>query len=157
MHVCNFLYYTAVIARLQLIFIFILVLIANVQIFIYTKVIELEVIYMSTFPQRLRKLLDEREMTAADLSHLTGISKSTISRYLSGKIIAKQINLFKISQALHVDPGALFPDFDKSVDSTSMPFSPAELSLIKKYRRLDDVGKATVNAVIDVQLQRLHE
>ena len=44
------------------------------------------------------------------------------------------------------------PTLDAAVDA-----SEKELSLLKKYRRLDDVGKATVDAVIDVQLKRLHE
>ena len=48
---------------------------------------------------------------------------------------------------------------DDSVVSlvTRVDVSEKELSLLKKYRRLDDVGKATVDAVIDVQLKRLHE
>lgn len=112
---------------------------------------------MITFPQKLQKLLDDREMTAADLSHLTGISKSTISRYLSGKIMAKQINLFKISQALQIDPGELFPAFNSSTNSKSISYSLDEQNLVNKYRRLDDVGKATVDAVIDVQLKRIHD
>lgn len=36
-------------------------------------------------------------------------------------------------------------------------FNEKEKSLIKKYRRLDVVGKATVDAVVDVQIKRIHE
>mgnify|MGYP003059733624 CR=1 FL=1 len=48
---------------------------------------------------------------------------------------------------------------DDSVVSlvTRVDVNEKELSLLKKYRRLDDVGTATVDAVIDVQLKRLHE
>lgn len=48
---------------------------------------------------------------------------------------------------------------DDSVVSlvTRVDVNEKELSLLKKYRQLDDVGKATVNAVIDVQLKRIHE
>ena len=48
---------------------------------------------------------------------------------------------------------------DDSVVSlvTRVDVSEKELSLLEKYRRLDNVGKATVDAVIDVQLKRLHE
>ena len=108
---------------------------------------------MKTFPQKLKKLLDNNNMTAADLAHLTGISKSTISRYLSGKIMAKQINLLKISQALHINPGELFPTINNDCNSKSLSYSKDEQDLISKYRSLDDVGKATVNAVIEIHLK----
>lgn len=60
-----------------------------------------------TFSQRLRKALDIKGMSQADLVKITGIGKSTISQYLSGLYVAKQENVNKISLALNVSPSWL--------------------------------------------------
>lgn len=62
---------------------------------------------MTEFAIRLRKLLDTKKVSAAELSRKTGISEATLSRYLSGKYEAKQKSIFKISQALAVSPDFL--------------------------------------------------
>ena len=51
---------------------------------------------MNTFGDNLRKAMEKAEINATELSEKTGISKSTISRYLSGGYIAKQKNLLKL-------------------------------------------------------------
>lgn len=53
-----------------------------------------------SFEKNLKKAMDERKMTQAELSDLTGIGKSSISQYLSGKNEPNQKRIEKISEAL---------------------------------------------------------
>lgn len=92
---------------------------------------------MDTFGDRLRQAMGKAEMNATELSEKTGISKSTISRYLSGGYIAKQRNLLKLSLALHVEPKFLFPDAAQELDEN-----------LKVYR-IPIVGKVVAGTPID--------
>ena len=56
------------------------------------------------FSQRLRQALDERNISASQLSIECGISKSTMSQYLSGQYAAKNERLERLAQALGCDP-----------------------------------------------------
>lgn len=92
---------------------------------------------MNTFGDNLRKAMEKAEINATELSEKTGISKSTISRYLSGGYIAKQRNLLKLSLALHVEPKFLFPDAAQELDAN-----------LKVYR-IPIVGKVVAGTPID--------
>lgn len=92
---------------------------------------------MDTFGDKLRQAMEKAEMNATELSEKTGISKSTISRYLSGGYIAKQRNLLKLSLALHVEPKFLFPDAAQELDEN-----------LKVYR-IPVVGKVVAGTPID--------
>lgn len=92
---------------------------------------------MDTFGVKLRQAMEKAEMNATELSEKTGISKSTISRYLSGGYIAKQRNLLKLSLALHVEPKFLFPDAAQELDDN-----------LKVYR-IPVVGKVVAGTPID--------
>lgn len=81
--------------------------------------------------------MEKAEMNATELSEKTGISKSAISRYLSGGYIAKQRNLLKLSRALHVDPKFLFSDAVEELDAN-----------LKVYR-IPIVGKVVAGTPID--------
>ena len=52
--------------------------------------------------KRLREAMYKAEKTQADLSRETGISKATLSRYLSGQFEPKQIAVNKMAVALNV-------------------------------------------------------
>lgn len=92
---------------------------------------------MDTFGDKLRQAMEKEEMNATELSEKTGISKSAISRYLSGGYIAKQRNLLKLSRALHVDPKFLFSDAVEELDAN-----------LKVYR-IPIVGKVVAGTPID--------
>lgn len=53
---------------------------------------------------RLNEALKLRKMTAAELAKLTGLNKSSVSRYLSGSSIPRSLAIGKMAQALHVSP-----------------------------------------------------
>ena len=62
---------------------------------------------MSTFAENLRKAMTDKEMTQAELSKRTGISKSFISQYLSGKFRPRDDKLTLLAQALGTTKGTL--------------------------------------------------
>lgn len=58
---------------------------------------------MNNFSTRLKQGLEARNMKATDLSKLTGIGKSSISDWLSGRYEAKQDKVYIIAKVLNVD------------------------------------------------------
>ena len=80
---------------------------------------------MGIVADRLREAMDIRQIKQVDLSRITGIGKSSISTYLSGEYEPKQINTYKLAQALNVNPSWLLgndiPMDLPSAESTSLP------------------------------------
>lgn len=70
---------------------------------------------IDTFANRLSKALLIRNIKPVDLAEKTGISKSKISSYMSGRYKAKQDGIYLLSKALDVDPGWLM-GYDVSMD-----------------------------------------
>lgn len=62
---------------------------------------------MSNTANRLKEAMTIRGLRQADLSEKTGIVKSAISQYLSGKVTPKQDKIFLLSEALSVSPAWL--------------------------------------------------
>lgn len=60
-----------------------------------------------SFANRLKHAMDEKNMTQAELSALSGIGKPSISQYLSGKNEPKQHNIKKLAEALQVSESFL--------------------------------------------------
>lgn len=60
-----------------------------------------------TFGSRLRYAMEEKGITASQLSRLSGVDKSAISNYLNGKYLAKQDKVYLLATALGVNPGWL--------------------------------------------------
>ena len=54
------------------------------------------------FSQRLRQIMEELSLSQADLSKMTGIGKSSISQYISGKNEPSKKRQKEIAQALGV-------------------------------------------------------
>ncbi len=57
---------------------------------------------MKKFAERFTKALDERNMTAAELSRRLGVNEGTISNYKKGTYEPKQRRLEAIADILHV-------------------------------------------------------
>ncbi len=57
--------------------------------------------------KRLSKLMERRDITAAELSRRSGIRASSISDYLNGKYEPKQDKIDKLARALNVTPAWL--------------------------------------------------
>ena len=59
------------------------------------------------FPKRLQYAMDLNNIKAIELSEKTGITKSKISSYLSGRFRAKQDGVYILAKTLNVDPAWL--------------------------------------------------
>lgn len=53
---------------------------------------------------RLNEAMQKRGINATELSKLTGLNKSSVSRYLSGENIPRSLAIGKMAQALKVNP-----------------------------------------------------
>lgn len=109
--------------------------------------------------KRLKMLMAEREITAAELSRRSGIRASSISDYLKEKYEPKQDKIDLIAEALSVSPAWLMGYETKSdyhVDSQDkalmIQVTPAEQQHIKKYRKLSSAGKKEVDHYLDFRL-----
>ena len=85
---------------------------------------------ISTFAQRLRAGLDARQMTQAELSSRSKISKSSISHYLKGDWEGKQDAVYSIAQVLNVSEAWLM-GYDVPMDAEhATPSQPAQNATI---------------------------
>lgn len=78
--------------------------------------------YSKLFSQRLNYILKTKNMKQVDLVEKTGINKSKISSYLSGRYMPKQDGIYKIAKALNVSEAWLMGldvpmerNFDKNI------------------------------------------
>jgi SOS-response transcriptional repressor LexA len=62
---------------------------------------------MGNFASRLKNAMESAGMKPTDLHEKTGISKSSISEYLSGRYVPKQHNIYKMAVALRIAPSML--------------------------------------------------
>ena len=62
---------------------------------------------MDKISKRLNDILYRRNMKPSELSEKTGISKASLSQYLSGKVEPKQDRIYIIAKALNVNPAWL--------------------------------------------------
>ncbi|MDO4594457.1 MAG: XRE family transcriptional regulator [Tissierellia bacterium] len=60
-----------------------------------------------TFINKLKMLMEEKNMSQTDLSNRTGIRQSSISDWLNGRYAPKQDKILLLSEALGVSPGYL--------------------------------------------------
>lgn len=80
---------------------------------------------MSVVANRMREAMYERSMNQSDIVRLTGISKSSISTYLSGDYEPKQRNLHKIAGALGVSEAWLMGN-EEVMDGYYSPPAPGK-------------------------------
>ena len=77
---------------------------------------------MDTIAHRLQIALDLRGMKQSELVEITGIGKSSISTYLSGRYEPKQRNIYKMAKALNVNEAWLMgEDVPMERDKKSNP------------------------------------
>lgn len=97
---------------------------------------------MTKFSERLKTALSMRNMKQAELAQKTGISKSLISYYVSGRAEPKSSYLYHIAKALDVSEAWLIgfdvsPDRQKDVafsGGESFELTDKEKRLIEAYR-----------------------
>lgn len=62
-----------------------------------------QISYSTIISSRLKKALEIKNLKQADLVNLTGLGKSAISQYISGKVTPKQDKISIIARALNIN------------------------------------------------------
>ena len=105
------------------------------------------------FAKRMREAMEEKDLTSADLCRITGIGKSAISAYRSGKYLPKQNNTYFIAKALGVSPAWLMGGNTKYIENTAteqhdIPVTPEEETILADFRKLNAAGRAIAAATV---------
>lgn len=80
--------------------------------------------------ERLKALMEKREISQAELCRRSGINKATLSNFLSGRYGLRQTSLYNISKCLDVPISWLL--FGDEFDTQDL--NNSELDLLKYYR-----------------------
>lgn len=94
---------------------------------------------VATFARRLREGLDVRGMTQAELAKRSGISKSSISRYIKGDWEGKQSAVYELAKALGVMEAWLM-GYDVPMESDTSPAVPPGFEPLPKMVKRPLVG-----------------
>ena len=106
----------------------------------------------STFSERLKQGMNEKEIKQRDLARMTGISEGTISNYRSGRFKAAQVNLQKLAQALNVSIPWLM-GYDVPIGTYDAPQPIGRLdTLTDKLSLLTDTQLEVVEKLVDTFL-----
>ena len=89
-------------------------------------------------------------MRAVDLANKTGWTKSTISQYLSGRIIPRNDRILVLSEILHVSPGYLM-GYDIQIGNDELMNIYNKLSLTGKNEVLKYAEYIYSQEIKDVQ------
>lgn len=112
------------------------------------------------FQYRLLKAIAAKEMSAAELSRITGIDKGAMSNYINGKYIPKQLKIYKLAKALGVDPGWLATGDEppkKSGETIELLVADDKQELeelISLWRCSTDVSKQAAMAVLKSMIEK---
>lgn len=109
---------------------------------------------VSNSSERIRELLALVGDNQADLVRKTGIEKSTVSYYVSGKRVPRQDNLYRIAQAYHVSPAWLMGLDVEIYDDKTDEQQNRILAYAKKFMMLNEKDREIVDAQIDFLLER---
>ena len=93
---------------------------------------------MGSFAQRLRDAMQSAGLKAVDLHERTGISKASISEYLSGNYEPKQKNVYRLAEALHVAPSYLMGLSEQEPPASSTPPAPQKSDGLPELNARDE-------------------
>ncbi|WP_370782327.1 helix-turn-helix domain-containing protein [Allisonella histaminiformans] len=115
---------------------------------------------------RIMSAREAANLTKKDLASKVHVADSTIMRYEKGQINKIKMPIIEaIANALDVNPLWLLgksnlqsiDSFLNTISQNNLCLTETEKDLIKKYRALSPAGKATVDAVINVQYANLQK
>lgn len=115
---------------------------------------------------RIMSAREAANLTKKDLASKVHVADSTIMRYEKGQINKIKMPIIEaIANALDVNPLWLLGksnvqsinSFLNTISQNNLCLTENEKDLIKKYRALSPAGKATVDAVINVQYANLQK
>jgi len=109
-------------------------------------------IILGTIGKRIRTALEVRGMKAIDLSKETGMSKSSISQYMSGKNDPKQDKIYAMAKVLDVNPVWLM-GFDVPMDSVvAIEVTKEERVMLSEVRKLDAADRNKLEGFLSALL-----
>lgn len=96
----------------------------------------------------------ELNLTLEDVSKKLSISKPTLQRYESGVISnIPSDKIEKLAAILETTPSCLM-GWEEKIVKPSIELSEDEMNLLDKYRFLDNLGKHTVETVLEMESNR---
>lgn len=104
---------------------------------------------MNEFQYRLQKALAASGLTATELSERSGVGKADISNYINGKYVGKQDKVYRLAQALGVDPGWLMTG-DEPIKGREITPVGEEHELLRQWRKADDTIRTAVRKLLDM-------
>lgn len=107
---------------------------------------ERTVFVMATFSARLKEALEMKNMSAAELARLSGVSEPDISRYKKGEFIPKLERMTRMADALGVAPDWLAGKSVAMAPDTKfrMEVSPDEHDLLIALRDLNPTQRQMI-------------
>ena len=99
---------------------------------------------------RIKEARERKGWSRLELAEHIGVTASAISNYENDISSPREQVLFALFRELNCDANYLFQD---DAPFTPNKPTPSEMDMIKKYRRLTDNGRATVDNVIDSLLE----
>lgn len=97
------------------------------------------------FKNRLKELMNYYDLRQIDISNKTGLDKSLISCYLSGKYEATQDNVFLIAESYGIDPAWLM-GFD--VPMKKIDYDEVDKMYLNNIDKLTDNDKSIIKTII---------
>lgn len=122
----------------------------------------------NNFSERLCLAMDAHGIKSQELSRITGIDKSSISCYRSGKYKANSANLYILADALRVNPAWLMGSDEVPMDirdatahtinasneylsDVLITLDDKETMLIERYRAADDEKKRLIAYLLGLE------
>lgn len=87
---------------------------------------------------------------------MVGVTGSAITNYEKETSHPKESVMYKLFEALKVDANYLFQDV-VNVPKKNNDVTLSEFDVIKKYRKLDDLGKEIVDLLLDKEVKRTEQ
>jgi repressor LexA len=87
---------------------------------------------------------------------MVGVTGSAITNYEKETSHPKETVMYKLFEALNVDANYLFQDV-VNVPKKNNDVTLSEFDVIKKYRKLDDLGKEIVGLILDKEVKRTEQ
>ncbi len=111
---------------------------------------------METTAIRLKRALEIRGLKQIELSEKTGIGRSAISQYLSGKVTPKQDKIYLIATALKVSPGWLM-GVDVPMESADEYYDNPETAEMAEKLRTNEGLRMLFKASADLDPDKMKE
>ncbi|MCT7894492.1 helix-turn-helix transcriptional regulator [Lactobacillus gasseri] len=112
-----------------------------------------------SFSARIKKALDYRKMTAAELSRQTQISTGMLSDYINGRINPKQDKIYLIAKALNVNATWLlgYPDTEMLPEENNQEEKEEVHKITSKDIFTADGKKITGQEILDLINERIRQ